>query len=252
MRITPLLLAATLLLSAAPDLRAQRRSGGAARTATLAIIVTDPAGTPIDQVKVALQGPATRSAVTEKGRIVFEGLPPGTYLLRFDREEFVARERELTARAGAPTNVKVTLTPLPPPPPKPAEPVAPPPAANAQPMMIDLIAFIEKNLGGKAPSKTSPLACSGGGGAELIQVREPLSHPPHPEADEFLYVVAGSGGASIAGRQDLVKPGGFLLVPRGASHAFSARGKTPLILLSIRAGEKCSPPETGRGLPGAK
>lgn len=252
MRITPLLLAATLLLSAAPDLRAQRRSGGAARTATLAIIVTDPAGAPIDQVKVAVQGPATRSAVTEKGRIVFEGLPPGTYLLRFDREEFVPRERELTARAGAPTNVKVTMTPLPPPPPKPVEPAPSAPAVNAQPVTIDISNFIEKNFVGKAPSKTSPLACSSGGGAELIQIREPLSHQPHPDADEFLYVVAGSGGASIAGRQELVQTGGFLMVPRGASHAFSARGRTPLILLSVRAGEKCSPPETGRGLPGAR
>ncbi len=238
MRITLLLLAAAFLLPAASDAQAQRRGSGG--TATLAIVVTDPAGAPIDQVKVSVQGPASRASSTEHGRIVFEGLPPGTYLLKFEREDFVTRERELTARAGAPTDVKVTMTPVPPPPPKPVPPVEAAPPVNAQPVSIDITQFIEKNFVGRAPAKTSPLACSAGGPAELVQIREPLAHQPHADADEFLYVVAGSGGASIAGRQELVQAGGFLLVPRGATHAFSARGRTPLILLSIRAGGKCA------------
>jgi mannose-6-phosphate isomerase-like protein (cupin superfamily) len=238
MRITPLLLAATFLLPAASEAQAQRRRSGG--TATLAIVVSDPAGAPIDQVKVTVEGPASRASTTEHGRIAFEGLPPGTYLLRFERADFVTRERELTARAGVPTDVKVTMTPLPPPPPKPVPPAEPEPAVNAQPVTIDISNFIEKNFVGRAAGKTSPLACSAGGPAELIQIREPLSHQPHSDADEFLYVVAGSGGASIAGRQELVQTGGFLMVPRGVSHAFSARGRTPLILLSIRAGGKCA------------
>ena len=241
MRITILLLVASLLPAAA-DLQAQRR-GTPARggTATLAIVVTDPDGAPIDQVKVTAQGPASRSSTTEHGKIAFEGLPPGTYLIRFEHEDYVTRERELTARAGPPTDVKVTMTPVPPPPPppKPAPPVEAPPAVNAQPVSIDISNFIEKNFVGRAPSKTSPLACSGGGPAELIQVREPLSHEAHADADEFLYVVAGAGGASIGGRQVLVQTGGFLLVPRGTTHAFSARGRTPLVVLAIRAGGKC-------------
>ncbi len=238
-RITPLLLAAALLLPATADAQAQRRRTTArGGTATLAISVTDPAGAPIDQVKVTVEGPASRSSTTEHGRIAFEGLPPGTYLLRFEREDYVTRERELTARAGAPTQVKVTMTAVPPPP-KPVPPVEPAPPVNAQPVLIDISNFIEKNFVGRAPAKTSPLACSAGGPAELIQIREPLSHQAHADADEFLYVVAGAGGASIAGRQELVQTGAFLLVPRGASHAFSSRGRTPLVLLAIRAGGKC-------------
>lgn len=227
------------LLTAAPEGQAQRRRAGG--TATLAITVTDPDGTPIDQVKVTVQGPASRSTRTERGRIALEGLPPGTYLLRFERDGFVTRERELTARAGAPTEVKMTMSPVPPPPPKPAEPVeSAPPAVTAQPVTIDISNFIEKNFVGRAPGKISPLACSAGGPAELMQIREPLSHQPHADADEFLYVVAGSGGTSIAGRQELVQTGGFVMIPRGVTHAFSARGRTPLILLSIRAGGKCA------------
>ena len=83
-------------------------------------------------MKVTMQGPAKREARTERGRIVFEDVPAGTYRLRFDREGFISLEREVAARGGAPMDVKVTLTPAPPPPPppeaKPAppEPVAPP------------------------------------------------------------------------------------------------------------------------------
>lgn len=241
MRITTLLVAAALLLPATAGAQAQRRrvpaKGG---NATLAVVVTDPGGAPIDQVKVTVQGPASRTSTTEHGRIAFEGLPAGTYLLRFEHEDYVTRERELTARAGAPTDVKVTMTPVPPPPPKPVPPPEPAaPTVSVQPVTIDLTTFIEKNYVGRAPSKTSPLACSGGGPAELIQIREPVSHEAHGNADEFLYVVAGSGGASIGGKQELVQAGGFLLVPRGTTHAFSARGRNPLVLLAIRAGGKC-------------
>src|SRR5512144_2486661 len=100
MRTTPLLLIATLLLAAAAEAPTRapqtprRKAGGG--TATLAITVTDPGGAPINQVKVTLQGPLSRSSTTEHGRIAFEGLPPGTYLLRFEHEDFVTRERELT------------------------------------------------------------------------------------------------------------------------------------------------------------
>ncbi len=244
MRITPLLLAATFFLPAAADAQqAQRRKtparGGAA---TLAIIVTDPGGAPIDQVKVTMEGPASRTSTTEHGRIAFEGLPAGTYLLRFEHGEYVTRERELTARGGAPTEVKVTMTPLPPPPPKaaPPAPAEPPPAAvSAQPVTIDITSFVEKNYVGRGPSKTSALACSAGGPAELIQLREPFSHQAHADADEFIYVVAGTGGASVGGHQELLQAGTFLLVPRGTTHAFSSKGRNPLMLLAVRAGGKC-------------
>jgi hypothetical protein len=254
MSITRVLVASALIAFATAEMDAQQRSGGAGTapagrgqrrtggTATLAIMVTDPSGAPLDRVKVTLEGPASRSSTTERGRLVFEGLPPGNYLLRFERDDLVTRERELTARGGPPIDVKVTMTPAPPPP-KPPEPEPPPkaePTVNAQPVTIDISNFIEKNFVGRAPDKTSALACSTGGPADLIQVREPLAHQPHPDADEYLYVVAGAGGVSIGGRQEVLQTGSFVLVPRGTAHAFAAKGRTPLVVLSIRAGDKCT------------
>ena len=76
-------------------------------------MVSDPSGAGIPDVKVTMQGPANREARTERGRIVFEELPSGTYRLRFDRDGFISLEREVAARGGAPIDVKVTLTPAP-------------------------------------------------------------------------------------------------------------------------------------------
>src|SRR5688500_14231369 len=117
---------------------AQRGRG--VKTATLAILVPDPAGAEIPNVSVTIEGPASRTARTEVRRIAMEDLPRGAYRLRFGREGFITLERELTARAGAPTEVKVTLQPEPEPPPapKPVEPSRP--AANGKPAVFDVIA----------------------------------------------------------------------------------------------------------------
>jgi hypothetical protein len=103
---------------------AQRRGAGGAAV-TFAVMVSDTSGAPIPDVNVTLTGPAERTGRTEGGRVVFEGLPTGAYKLRFDKDGFVSLEHELTARGGAPTDVKVTLTAAPPPP-KPVETVKPP------------------------------------------------------------------------------------------------------------------------------
>src|SRR3990172_6169935 len=99
------MLVLTLILAGATaaDLGAQRR-GAAGNRATVTFAVT-------------VEGADKRSARTEAGRIAFENLKAGAYRLRFEREGFVTLERELTARGGAPTDVKVTLAPMPAPPP---------------------------------------------------------------------------------------------------------------------------------------
>lgn len=220
---------------------AQRRPAG---TATFAVMVSDPEGAPVGGVKVTVEGPAARAATTEGGRIAFENLPLGSYRLRFEREGFNTLERELMARGGAPLQVKVTLTPAPkpPPPPPPREPVqpaAPPPAVNAEPVLVDLPAFIEKNYIGRGAGKTSSLACSTGGAATLIQLRDPVPEHAHADADEFLYVIAGEGSARVAGREQRLHAGMFLMVPRSVPHTLASAGKGPLVLLSTRAGEAC-------------
>jgi hypothetical protein len=231
--------------AATPAPRTQRRPAG---NATLAILVSDPAGTPIGDVMVTLDGPVTREVRTERGRIALENLPYGTYRLRFDREGFLSFEREVVARTAKPIDVKVTLTPAPPPPPPP-EPAAPQPEASdpapalsSTPIAIDMGDFIEKNYIGRSPGKTSPLVCTTGGPATLIQVKDPIVQHSHGDADEFLYTIAGQGSVRAGGRDQPVGPGTFMMVPRGVPHLIVTATRNPLVLLSIRAGEQCAAP----------
>lgn len=240
MRITPLLVAAAIICAFGASAHTQRRGGG---VATLAVVVTDPAGAPVSNALVTVRGAAERSARTEQGRIAFENVPAGNYRFRFEREGFITLERELAARAGAPTDVKVTLTPAPPVKPVPCvEPVkpAPPAVTPASPISMDMSDFIEKNYIGREPGKTSPISCTPGGTASLIQVREPLDVPAHAEADEFLYVIAGTGAVRIGDRVETLQSGVFTLIPRTMPHVLTARGRNPLVVLSIKAGERCS------------
>jgi mannose-6-phosphate isomerase-like protein (cupin superfamily) len=221
----------------------QRRSTGGG-SATLAIVVSDASGAPISNVLVTLEGPASRTARTEGGRIALENLPSGNYRLRFEREGFLTLERELTARGGAPIDVKVTLKPAPEPPPAPAPPppapvAAPAPSVNAKLVVLDLPAVIEKEFIGRAPGKTTPLACGGASTSTLIQVKQPLAEHAHANADEVLYVMGGEGTAELSGRAEKLMAGAFLFIPRGMPHTIKQSGRNPLILISTRAGEPC-------------
>jgi uncharacterized RmlC-like cupin family protein len=243
------LVPAVLLLLMAIPLGAQRRGGAGGGAVTFAVSVSDPSGTPIPGVKVTLTGASERTAQTEGGRAVFEGLPSGPYRFRFDREGFVPLERELAGRGGAPIDVKVTLTPAPSPPSSrpapsaPSTPSAPPPApaVDAKPVVLDMPAFIEKNYVGRAAGKMTPLACSTGGVSTLVQINEPLVDQVHAEADEFIYVIAGQGKARLGDRDEPLGAGVFMLIPRGTAHSLTAGPKKPLVLVSTRAGEKCTP-----------
>ena len=223
--------------------RPQRRSVG---TAAFAIMVSDLSGAPLGDVKVTMSGPVSRDARTERGRIAFENLPAGNYVLRFEREGFFSLEREVVARGGAPIDVKVTLTPEPPPPPPPVpafSPKPPAPARSPEPVAIDMPAFIEKNhVARRDPWKSSMLACTAGGPATLIQVKDPIVEHVHADADEFLYTIAGEGSVTAAGTPHPLRAGAFMMVPRGVPHIIVAVTRNPLMLLSIRAGEPCSGP----------
>ena len=218
---------------------AQRRGSA---SATFAVVVTDPDGVPISNVLVTLQGAVTRSARTEAGRIAFEGLPTGTYKFRFERDGFVTLERDVTARSSTPVDVKVALSPVPPPPPPPvaAAPPPPPPPSTAKPAVMDVPAVIEKNYIGRGAGRSLTLACAGAGTATLIQLNEPLKDEAHATADEFLYTIAGEGTISMDGRQERLKAGVLVLVPRGLKHTLTATGRSPLVLVATRAGEGCT------------
>lgn len=248
MRMTPLLIASALIVALGATAQTQRR--GAGGSATLAIVLTDASGAPISNALVTVKGAAERTARTEQGRIVFEGVPTGTYRVRFERDGFVTLERELVARAGAPTEIKATLNPAAPVKPLPCvETSKPAPVAGgpiASPMAIDLLDFIEKNYVGREAGKTSAISCAPGGGASMIQVREPLEVPAHADADEFLYVIAGTGAVRIGQRVEVLQSGVLMLVPRTMPHVLTSRGRNPLVVLSIRAGERCGTTQATR------
>jgi mannose-6-phosphate isomerase-like protein (cupin superfamily) len=233
-----LLLSLLSLSLAAPALGAGQKR--APRTATFAILVTDADGTQVPNVLVTVEGPASRTVRTEGGRIALENLPVGDYRLRFEKDGFVPLERELTARAGKPIEVKVLLNRLPEPeaPPAPPEPVRA--ASDAKPAALDILDVIDKEFIGRGAGRTTPLACGGEGNANLIQVNDPVTDHAHADADEFLYVIAGEGAANVAGAAHRLRAGMLVFVPRDATHRFSQSGRNPLILLSVRAGEGCS------------
>jgi hypothetical protein len=219
----------------AADASAQRRGRA---TSTFAVVVTDPGGSPLGNVLVTLDGPVKKSARTEGGRIAFEELPAGDYLMRFERDGFVTLERELTAKGSAPIDVKVTLAAVPEPP----APVAPPapPRVDAKPVVLDVPDFTAKNYVKRDPRKISPLACATDGNATLVQFNEPLAEHAHADSDEFVYVIAGEGTMRLGAAQHRVAAGAFVMVPRGLAHSVTpTRG--PLVAVSIRAGEGCAP-----------
>ena len=227
------LLFAVLFLACAAGADAQRRGGG---FGTLAIFVSDTDGNPVTNVKVTVEAKTTRTTRTERGRVAIEELPAGTYRVRFEHDAYLEQDQQVTVRAGKPTELKVTLTPAPkaaPPPPPP-----PPPAAKIDPAVFDIQAFLEKNFVGRSGGKASILTCATGGSADLLQMNDPYDTHVHP-SDEFLYVVAGEGTGRVEGTDHRLKAGVLLMVPRGAAHGFTPRGRRPLIVLSIKAGQGC-------------
>jgi mannose-6-phosphate isomerase-like protein (cupin superfamily) len=230
---------ALLAIAAIPGLApaGQRRSSGGGAV-TFAILVQDPTGAPVPEVRVTLSGPAARSSRTERGRVVFEGLPSGLYRFHFEKDGFVSLDREVTGRGSAPIDVKVTLTKvLPPIDPVRGLPPPPPAPSDRKPVVIDMPAFIEKYYVGRAAGKTTPVACAQGGEATLLQMNDAIAGHTHGDADEFLYVIAGQGSARLGERVEPLGPGVFLMIPRGMPHTFSPAVKKPLVALSVRTGQ---------------
>jgi hypothetical protein len=216
------------------------------------VTVTDKSGNGIGEVNVALTGPIDRSGhTTADGSISFRTLRAGTYRLRFEHERYITLEREVVVGARA-SDVSVALNPAPPPKPvvaAPPPPVAPPPAPKAtsgravEPHIVSMSDFLEKNLIGSEPLKTSLFACTDGGDARVVQVKEPLNNQVNEDADQIVYVVAGGGSMRVRDRNLRAGPGLFVLVPRGAPITARREGRNPLIWLSVTMGAACT--ETG-------
>ena len=55
----------------------------------------------------------------------------------------------------------------------------------------------------------------------------------HRGADQWLYVLAGSGVATLSGRKHRIKAGSLVLIERGATHEIRNSGRTPLKTLNV-------------------
>jgi mannose-6-phosphate isomerase-like protein (cupin superfamily) len=214
------------------------------------VLVTDRQGRPLPKITVTADGPARREGTTgDDGTIVLSNTAPGTYRLRFDSPGTVAFEKEVTVAAGRPvkTTAELSAAPPPPPPPEPEPPPAPtarPPEPamrpSGPPSFVDITEFYEKNsIGRGAPSKSSPVGCTGTATATLIQLRETLAEHSHADADEMLYVVAGSGTAHVGAMDMSLASSTFAVVPRGTPHTLTHRGGPIMLVLSILTGPPC-------------
>jgi mannose-6-phosphate isomerase-like protein (cupin superfamily) len=214
---------------------------------TLAIMVTALDGKTLPETFVKATGAVDREGATDpSGQLSFLNMPAGTYRLRFEREQFVTLEKEVTLVAGRPMRVSAALTAAPPPPSAPkSEPAAPPPPApapdgNYSPSSTSIPDFIEKNYIGSAAVKLSPVGCGGSAASTLIQTKDPLPEHAH-DADEIIYVVAGEGTHRVGGRDGNLMAGTFAFVPKGTPHTLTRRGSRPLIFVSTLAGPPCQP-----------
>ena len=224
---------------------AQGQPRARATSVQLSVEVTDRSGSPVADVQVALAGPVDRSGTTgANGAVVFQTVRAGTYRLRFERDGFTTLEREVIVSGRQPVNLSVALTSAPDekpaPPPAPVAPVEPPVVVKAEPRVLSIPDFLDRNLVRSEPQKMSLLGCAQGGTARLLQVRDPLDGQLHADVDEILYVVAGDGAVRMENQETKVSAGYFALVPRGAQHSIRRQGRNPLILLSILAGAPCT------------
>ena len=175
----------------------------------------------------------------------------GTYRLRFDGDDVISFEREVTLRAGQVADVDVSLNPAPEPPPAPAPPPQPAPAAasdtlvgpKGQPQNITIPDWLEKEFVGREPRRETVLSCSGNARATMVQLNEPLPQRLYEDADIVYYVIAGEGTVTLDGRSSRIPTNAFISVPRGTPHSFERRGNRPLMLLAVLGGEPCERPK---------
>jgi len=227
---------------------APARAARPATPPTVTIQTTDSSGLPLGNVQVSVHGPITREGSTDdNGTLRLTNMRPGTYRLRFSHTGSIALERDITVRAAEPMTVDVMLNnapapPPPPPPPPPApEPAKPALGPPADPKTTAIPMFVEKNfIGGREPRKDSELGCTSTGSATLHQLREAWVGRFHNDADEWVYVVAGTATLRIGSNDQSLSPGTFSLIPRTVVHSIVPTGRTPLIIVSILSGAPCT------------
>ena len=225
----------------------RRAPAQTASRAGMAITVTDPQGVTLSGIQVSVTGTTTRSGETNaSGNLSLTGMMAGTYRLRFDGEQWISFEREVTLRAGQVADIDVSLNPAPEPPPPPPAPAAPAPVAASEPVgpkgqvqTISIPDWLEKEFVGREPRRETILSCSGNERTTMLQLNEPMPQRLYDGADVVYYVVAGEGTVTLDGKASRIPTSAFISVPRGTAHSFERRGNRPLMLLAVLGGEPC-------------
>ena len=195
----------------------------------MAITVTDPRGATSGGIRVSISGATTRNGETDpSGNLSFTGLMAGTYRLRFDGDNVISFEREVTLRSGQVLDVDVSLNPAPsrqrptPPPPAPVETPGERVGPKGEPQTISIPDWLEKEFVGREPRRETILACSGNERTTMIQLNEPMPQRLYEDADIVYYVVAGEGNATIDGKVSRVPTSSFVSIPRARRIVSSA------------------------------
>lgn len=216
-----------------------------ARTALL-ITATSPDGATLPGIRVDILGAADRSGETDaSGTLRFGNMRAGTYRVRFSGPGVITYEREAVVRAGQTADLDVTLNPAPqtpepePAPPQPQAPVAAAQGPPGQPKLLSILELLEKEFIGRQPRKETLLGCSVNLRSTMIQLNEAQPERLYESADSAYYVLGGEGAIRLNGRESALVTGSFALVPRGTAHAFTRKGRRPLILLAVLSGEAC-------------
>jgi mannose-6-phosphate isomerase-like protein (cupin superfamily) len=223
----------------------QAPAAAAAPATSMALRVTDRTGMTLESAHVTAEGPVSRDGTTDRnGGVTFKGLNAGTYRLRVERDGFVTLEKEVIVNAGVTTSADAALSAAPPPPPPPAPIQAPPPPAApvlvaGDPKVVSVTDLAEKDLASKDVTRETPIGCSGATAVRLILTRDAVPSHTHADGDETLYVVAGEASLKLAGQEYALSAGSLALVPRGADHSLTRKGKNPVIVLSTLNGPAC-------------
>ena len=235
-----------------PAVRRPAAAAPASSRGGMAITVTDAAGSTIQGVTVASEGPTPRNGETNaSGQVNFPGLLAGVYRLRFDGDTIVAFEKEVSIRNGQVLSVDVMLNPAKKvaPPPAPTPVAAPAPAAVAKagpagrPQVLSVPKVLEGDFVGKDPRRESVLSCSGNTRTTMLQINQPTPERMYADADVIYYVIGGEGSMKLDGKETRLLLNDFVSIPRGGSHTFERRGNRTLILLSVLGGEACDAPK---------
>lgn len=214
---------------------------------SVTVTVTDMSGQPVQDVAVRATGPVDREGATDAdGTVVLRNVTAGTYRVRFEHENYVTFEREIThGTRGSSVSVALSAAAVTPEnepgeEPSPVAPAPPPLPPAGPPTFVSIPDFVEKNYVGSAPALTSSVGCVPSATSKVIQLREPLAEHTHQNADELLYVVAGEGTHRIKGNDIPLDAGMFVTVPRGTAHSITRKGRNPIIVLSVIT-EPCQP-----------